>query len=256
MARARPGASVPFLFAVAALLAACSPREAPAPGPPAPRAEPRLDFVELRPGPAQSPGAALPLVVAVHGLGDRPENLADLYDDIAVPCRLVLPRAPIPWGGGSSWFDIDIPYRPDPGLARGIAGAADRVAAFIDDLVAEGGVEGKPILTGFSQGGMIAFAVAIRHPGSIAAAVPLAGALPEEAWPPGAPGGPKPKVRAFHGAADDLVPVGHARRTVDAMRAAGYDVSLTEYAGLGHTVGLRMRDDALAAIGEALRAGR
>ena len=242
----------------ALLAAACAAKEAPsAPSPAPPKAAaPLLDYIELRAGPDASPSRPEPLVVAVHGLGDRPENLSGLYRDLAAPCRLVLPRAPIPYGRGSSWFDIDIPYRPDTALAGRIADAADRVAALIGHLEEGGAVRGKPIVSGFSQGGMISFEIAIRHPDAVAYAVPLSGALPEEAWPKANVAGAKPVVRAFHGAADDLIPVDYARRTVDALRAAGYDVALREYEGVGHEVSGEMRRDALAAIDEAIRGGR
>jgi phospholipase/carboxylesterase len=243
---------------VVGCLAACSAKEAPAPRDtkalqPSPRSKPLLDFIELNTRPVSDEGAAEPLVVAVHGLGDRPENLADLYRDIAAPCRLVLPRAPLRYGRGSSWFDIDIPYRPDPALAGRIADAADRVVVLMHHLVKTGAVRGKPIITGFSQGGMISFAIAVRHPESIALSVPLAGALPPEAWPAAEPvNGVKPVVRAFHGASDDLVHVDYARRTVEALRKAGYDASLDEYPGVGHAISPEMRRDALRAIAASM----
>ncbi len=239
----------------ALLAAACSAKEAPAASP-ARAAAPLLDYVELRTGSAATGAGPEPLVVAVHGLGDRPENLSELYRDIAAPCRLVLPRAPIPYGRGSSWFDIDIPYRPDAALAGRIAEAADRVAALIGHLEEGGAVRGKPIVSGFSQGGMISFEIAIRHPDAVAYAVPLSGALPEEAWPKAKVAGERPVVRAFHGVDDDLIPIDYARRTVAALRVAGYDVALREYEGVGHEVSGEMRRDALGVIDGAIREGR
>jgi len=223
---------------------ACASKEqAPAP---AATVAPPLDFIEIDAAGGGDPDA--PLVVAVHGLGDRPENLAELYRDISAPCRLVLPRGPIPYADGSSWFDIDIPYAPDAALGARIAEAADRVAALIDHLRKDRAIRGKPLVTGFSQGGMISFAVAVRHPESIGAAVPIAGALPDAALPAGPASGAKPRVRAFHGADDPLVPIEFARRTIAALAAAGYDASLREYAGIGHAVSDDMRRVALAAI--------
>jgi phospholipase/carboxylesterase len=236
------------LLLAGAALAGCAPKEEPKSAP-KPAAAP-LDYVEI--GIAGAGAADAPLVVAVHGLGDRPENLADLYRDLPAPCRLVLPRGPIPYHGGSSWFDIDIPYAPDAGLGARIGAAADRVAALAAHLRATGAIRGKPVVTGFSQGGMIAFAAAVRHPDAVGLAVPIAGALPEAALPAGPVAGPRPAVRAFHGTADGLVPIGYARRTVEALRAAGFDATLREYAGVGHSVPDDMREDALAVIAAAL----
>jgi phospholipase/carboxylesterase len=211
---------------------------------------PPLEFVEI--GVAGAGVKDAPLVVAVHGLGDRPENLAELYRDISVPCRLVLPRGPIPYAGGSSWFDIDIPYAPDAALGARIGAAADRVAALIDHLKTARAIRGKPVVTGFSQGGMISFAVALRHPEAVGLAVPIAGALPESAFPARPLAGEKPVIRAFHGTADTLVPIDFARRTIAALAAAGYDASLEEYAGVGHMVSPAMQRDALAVIDAAI----
>jgi phospholipase/carboxylesterase len=237
-------------LAIGLAAAACAPKDrspdkAEAAAVPAP-----LEFVEIGRAGAGDPDA--PLVVAVHGLGDRPENLAELYRDISAPCRLVLPRGPIPYARGSSWFDIDIPYAPDAALGERIGAAADRVAALIAHLKAKRAIRGKPVVTGFSQGGMISFAVAVRHPEAIGLAVPIAGALPEAALPAGPMAGAKPAVRAFHGTADDLVPIDFDRRTVAALAAAGYDASLREYAGIGHAVSDAMQRDALAVIEAAI----
>ncbi|MCK9463895.1 MAG: hypothetical protein M0R80_30120, partial [Proteobacteria bacterium] len=208
-------------LALGLLVAACASKDQSAVPAPAPAAARQLDTIEIAVAGAGDTGA--PLVVAVHGLGDRPESFAKLYRDISAPCRLVLPRGPIPYGDGSSWFDIAIPYAPDAALGARIAAAADEVGALLKDLSRRRAIRGKPLITGFSQGGMISFAVAVRHPDVIGVAVPLAGALPESVLPTSpAPRG-APAIRAFHGAADDLVPVEHARRTVDALPAAGFD---------------------------------
>ena len=41
-------------------------------------------------------------------------------------------------------------------------------------------------------------------------------------------------VRAYHGAADDVVPVAAEQAAVDALRACGGQVSFTIYPGVGH----------------------
>jgi phospholipase/carboxylesterase len=99
---------------------------------------------------------------------------------------------------------------------------------------------------------MISFAVAVRHPEAIGLAVPIAGALPESALPASPVTGDKPVIRAFHGTADNLVPIDFARRTIAALAAAGYDASLEEYAEVGHTVSSAMQRDALAVIDAAV----
>jgi predicted esterase len=193
-----------------------------------------LDYVELLTGDADE-RAPLPLVVAVHGLGDTPENFVDLYAEISAPARVVAPRAPEPYGQGSSWFPIEIPYRDDATIGAGIGAAADRVAALIAQLSERLPICGAPMITGFSQGGMVSFAVAVRHPDAIGFALPVAGALPSSLQPAGS-AGRHPRIRALHGDADDMVPIGTARASVTRLEQLGFDVQLREYAGIGHRI--------------------
>jgi predicted esterase len=78
----------------------------------------------------------------------------------------------------------------------------------------------------------------------------LAPPLLPSVWPPGAP---KIPVHAFHGAADERVPVEGARSTVRALKALGLDARLTEYPGVGHRVVPEMQRDIVQAIEEALK---
>jgi phospholipase/carboxylesterase len=59
------------------------------------------------------------------------------------------------------------------------------------------------VVTGFSQGAMLSYAVIARPEARVFAALPIAGLLPRELWPEARPiGGLMPGVYAFHGAAD------------------------------------------------------
>ena len=66
----------------------------------------------------------LPLVVAVHGLGDAPDRFCRLFDDFRVRARVACPRAFSKHGkNGWSWFP---PGRTGADQARDIAASADR----------------------------------------------------------------------------------------------------------------------------------
>ena len=68
----------------------------------APRApEPAVRFLELFPNGADTRS---PLIVAIHGRGDTPENFAQLWDGFPGKAQLALPQAPIAFGPGWSWF--------------------------------------------------------------------------------------------------------------------------------------------------------
>jgi phospholipase/carboxylesterase len=215
--------------------------EAPAPVTAAAAAQPPLAFVERVVGGAR-PDDPLPLVIVVHGLGDRPENIVRLFEPLPLRARLVAPRAPAAHGRGFSWFPVaKLPPAPsEPAREAGIRESAAKLAELARWLAANRPTRGRPVLTGFSQGGILSFAVAALHPEAIAAAVPVAGALPAPLRPGRA--APVP-IRAFHGDADTVIPHAAGEETVKALRAAGADATLRTYGGVGHTIPPKMRAD-------------
>jgi phospholipase/carboxylesterase len=238
---------------VIALLVGCKEPAAsssPAPAPPAGRA-PTLGLVEFTTGGA-SDGDTLPLVLALHGLGDRPESFAGLLRGLPAAARVYALRAPLLHGDGFSWFPpsgravVDV-----SALGPGVRGAAELLLADLDALVARKPTRGKPLLTGFSQGGMVSFAVAAMAPGRIAGAFPVGGVLPSAIEPTAPPPG-APRLMAFHGASDARVPTATARDSVERFRARGWQVSLQEYPGVGHSISADERRDLLQAIATSL----
>jgi phospholipase/carboxylesterase len=232
---------------VLALLAGCatpaaSTRSVPAP-PPTPAwplpaeslLEHGLEVETLWLGGAR-PGDPVPTIVALHGLGDRPDRFAWVFDGYPHPARVLLPRAPVDFGEGGAWMTVRVAEGRAGDLAMETAWSAARVAALCDGIAAEGT---PPVVTGFSQGGMLAYAVAARHPDSIAAAVPVAGMLPAPLHPPA--GAPVAPVDALHGEADSLVPLTLAVETVTALEGHGTPVSLRIFPGVDHRVPAPLR---------------
>jgi len=192
----------------------------------APRAQ--LDYVEKVLG--AEPDAELPLLVVVHGLGDTPENYLSVFDDLATPVRLVAPRAPDPHAVGSSWFPIDDLLK----APRVIRERADALARLIERLARTRPTRGRPIVTGFSQGGVLSFALAAYHPElRLAAALPVAGLLPK-GGPPVRVAPPPFRVVALHGTADPRIPYVRGVDAVERLRAAGGNATMFDYPGVGH----------------------
>ena len=195
---------------------------------------PPLEWTERVTGGATA-GEPLPLVIAMHGLGDRPEAFGELYSGFDQRARVVLLRAPDPWGTGYSWF----PFRAHDGddlRAKGIAIAAERVIVTVALLESKLPTRGKPIVTGFSQGGMLSFAIAARHPDRVRAALPLGGVLPAPLWPAFDAGSPAVRIIALHGEADAVVPIGPTKSAVAALQARGFNARLESFPGVGHSL--------------------
>jgi phospholipase/carboxylesterase len=205
-----------------------------------------VHFVEIF---AHGASESSPLVVAIHGQGGNPEHFATRLgkEDLPDPVEIALPQAFERFGWGWSWFDWP------PGLDDGEAAA--RVGAAEEKLwraIAEIAHGRKVIVTGFSQGGILSYVLAARHPDAIVRAFPISGGAPDRLLPRNrARAAP---VYAMHGADDDVIPVNYARATVDAFRRQGDTAELHEFSGVGHTITPAMRADLWAHIHSALTA--
>ncbi|MBX7080642.1 MAG: dienelactone hydrolase family protein [Nannocystaceae bacterium] len=239
---ARPGTPPPAATATAvpqAGGAAVPPTSEPAPAPTPEAAGPRageIHYVERVLGGAGAQDT-LPMVVAIHGLGDDPRNFGLLFDGFVEPVRLILPQGldPRP-AGGFSWFPLRARDPDVEALSAGIASAADKLAVAIDELARTRPTAGKPIVTGFSQGGMLSFAIAVRHPDSVALAVPLGGWLPPPLWPHAHAAKGVPRIVALHGSDDGAVKLAPTEAAVEALHKHGWPAELHVYPGVGHII--------------------
>jgi phospholipase/carboxylesterase len=198
-----------------------------------------VELLELHPHGATS---SSPLVIGMHGKGGSPERFSRLFADFPVAAEIALPRGGIADGNGFAWFAWP-PGTTEDGLADAIAATDAKLWPAIVELA-----HGRPIVvTGFSQGGILAFELAAAHPREMAYAVPIAGMLPRKRWPKG----PAAAVYAVHGTADDSIEIGLARDTVAAFRAAGGTAELHELPGVAHDL-MPARDDVVAHLRAAV----
>jgi phospholipase/carboxylesterase len=199
--------------------------------------------------------AELPLLVAIHGRGDTPEDFKGLVDALPVAVRLIVPRAfdALP-DGGWSWFPIRARSADLEALARGIDAANDRLAAMIAELLKSRPTRGLAVVTGFSQGGMLSFSLATDHPELIAAAVPVGGWLPPPLWPKTLPEGHVPKIVALHGEDDQVVRHAPTRDAVDALKKQGWPVTLQSFPDVAHALPVPVRRALLDELRRALPA--
>ena len=201
-----------------------------APPPPVPQTEIGLSALEIHTGPSKADTEVV--VVAMHGLGDRPEGFARLFETFSTPARILLPAGTHAHSSGYSWFSAS--RTDEAAFAADLAAQADTIAARLI---------GRPVVTGFSQGGMLAFAIAVRHPERISAAYPIGGALPAALIPDRPRIGGGPKIVALHGEDDTRVDYAATAAMVPVLAAAGFDATLRSYPGVGHTISPQMRSD-------------
>ena len=201
-----------------------------------------VDFIELFPNGADE---TAPLIVAVHGMGDKPDNWIDSWKAFPQKAQIVLPRAFTKYGEGFSWFEFRDGMTDDE-FGTEVGGSEEKLWKGIAKLAGAR----KVIVTGFSQGGILSFAMAARHPDKVVYAFPVSGSCP-------GPILPKNKAHAapliaFHGTADTVLAYKWGKDAVDAFKEQGNDATLRTYLGVPHTISPEMRADLYAEIQKVL----
>jgi phospholipase/carboxylesterase len=194
------------------------------------------------------PDEPVPMIVALHPMDGDPVDFLQLLRRYPRRARLILPYGH-PSGNMYFWYASASEDVAAPLVTR----ETDRIAAALAALVVARPTVGKPLVTGFSQGGIMTFALAITHPEALAAAFPISGLLPSSLYPSATLSSePRPAtlppVAAFHGASDLAVPTRGARDSIAELRGAGYTAELHEYAGLEHDIS----DEEMAEIFERI----
>ena len=201
--------------------------------------------------------ARLPLIIAMHGLGGTPDDMVRTLSDLEVPARVIAPYGLFPFGmqGGASWYANAIPSRTsDPQIiAEDMNYAADKLAHFISKLMAHYPEAGTPIITGYSQGGMLTYALSVRYPHLVSKAIPVAGFIPATILPQQSITlGPYPKVEALHGYNDKVVPFDADLDGIEALNFLGQKAVLYRFNNTGHFMSKRMFDAYLIVVDRAV----
>lgn len=193
----------------------------------------------LRPEPAPAaPPRRWPLVLFLHGAGERgtdnavqlkflPKWLADPEARRRHPCFVLVPQCRPNHRWAEVAWDAATSSPQPPAISTDLAAAV----AALDDVLAREPVDPARVsLTGLSMGGYGAWDLAARMPERFAALVPICGGG-DEATAPRLAALP---IWCFHGAADNVVPVGRSRSMIEAVRAAGGKPRYSELEGVGH----------------------
>jgi phospholipase/carboxylesterase len=195
---------------------------------------------------AQGADDTSPLLVWLHGRGGSAARFEEYWRRFPGKIEVALPQGPIPFAQGYAWFEWPADDGSGDALAKAMLDAEEKVWV---GIAAE--AHGRKVLVGgFSQGAMIAYALAARHP-EIVYSFPIAGLLPAQLVPKDKPTAP---VFAMHGTDDHVVEVEHGRAAVEAFRAAGGKAELQEFPGVGHEIAPAMRQELVRRVQTALPA--
>lgn len=197
-----------------------------------------LDCLELETGP--DPAGA---VIWMHGLGADASDFEPIVPmlELARPLRFVFPNAPIrpvTINGGArmrAWYDID-PRAPLAGAAD-IRTSAAQVGELIRREEARGIAARRITLAGFSQGGVIALHLGLRHPDRLAGILALSTYLHDHERLTEEVSFASVDVPIFmaHGRLDPMIPITRAITGREVLLRHNYRVEWHEYA-MGHQV--------------------
>lgn len=162
----------------------------------------------------------MPLMVQLHGIGERGEGKEDLtkveihglahyLKENEHECIFVMPQCPL----NNFW-----------------ATRVESIIKFIEQIIKEFDIdEDRVYLTGLSMGGYGTWFTAMARPDLFAAIAPICGggmAYNADVL--------KMPVWAFHGADDNIVSPIHSDEMVEKLRGCNSDVKYTRYNGVGH----------------------
>jgi len=190
-----------------------------------------------------------PALIALHGWGANAHDLFGLAPSIHDGEAVVLcPQGPVrvPIGGGMAgygWFPM-IPGQPPDEEA--FLATAEALRRFVDMALERYPIDpARVALAGFSQGGIMAYELALRAPDRFAGLAALSSWFPEPLADrlPKLPGHEGFPILVVHGTRDSSIPVERAREAREALRPYGVALMYREF-DMGHEI----RADALRVI--------
>ena len=157
--------------------------------------------------PGVDANAELPMLIIFHSLGTAPSFLISAgksrVQNTDGPVRVIVPQSPRTIGnkGYFSWFgSLRAGSKDQVALSEMMQQAGREMDAFICQITKCRPTVGKPIVSGTSQGGSMAYLMATLYPNRVSGAVPIAGWLPKDLWDTNM----APTI-AGHGIYDDVV---------------------------------------------------
>ena len=180
-----------------------------------------------------------PTILALHGWGANAMDLLGLAPYLAggrflVLCPQGATEVPLGPMTGYGWFPISMGGPPDPAT---FAAGVDHARRFLNAALQRYPVAtDRLVILGFSQGGVIASALALAEPERFAALVTLSSWLPAPLAEhlTVAPRDRLPTL-VHHGTGDEMIEIARGRESVEALRRLGVPVTYREF-DMGHEI--------------------
>lgn len=201
-----------------------------------------LEAIEAESGP--HPTAT---IIILHGLGADGNDFVPIAQELDLealgPVRFVFPHAPImpvTINGGyrmRAWYDILGTEEQGIQDEAGLRGSQKLVEALLAREQERGIAPGRIVLAGFSQGCAMSLLTGLRYPHRLAGIAGLSGYLPlgRSTRAERSSANERTPIFLAHGTHDEVIALGRAEQSRDALRALGHEVEWHEYL-MGHSV--------------------
>lgn len=181
-----------------------------------------------------------PLLLLLHGYGSNEQDLFSFATELPEEYYVISARAPYNMQYGSyAWYAINFDENQNKFSDNEQAKESrDLIKLFIDELLATYPIDpNNIILTGFSQGAILSYAVALSHPEKIQKVVALSGYISEPIFEESYKNNDFSNLKIFasHGTVDQVIPVDWARKTKPFLDDLNIKSTYKEYP-IGHGV--------------------
>lgn len=205
--------------------------------------------------------AADACVFILHGLGADGRDFESLVPAINLgdrhAVRFILPNAPrlpVTVNGGMvmpAWYDIkemSLERRVDE---EQLKASAQRIQALVDEQLEHGIAAERIIMAGFSQGGAVAYEVALSYPKRLGGLLAMSTYLATADSLNHAPANQQLPIEIHHGIMDPVVPESLGQAARDVLTDKGYPVNYRQYP-MAHAVCPQQVMDISRWLGERL----
>ncbi|MDK9705986.1 MAG: alpha/beta hydrolase [Desulforhopalus sp.] len=201
--------------------------------------------METRPNPDSA-------VIWLHGLGADGNDFAPIVSQLRLPKELAIrfifphaPSMPVTVNGGfvmPAWYDVfemQIDRKVD---LPGILASVKAIGGFVDRELARGIASKRLVIAGFSQGGAVAYHLALSHPAPLGGLLAMSTYLATVEVLTFSPANKAIPIAIHHGTYDKIVPEVLGKKAAGRLKEEGYRVSYQSYP-MEHSVCPEQIDD-------------
>lgn len=180
-----------------------------------------------------------PLVIFLHGSGSNEQDLFELKDELPGDYNYLSVRAPkVMEPGHYQWF-----AKKGEGAYEGDSSDLEASGQMLLDFIAKARAKyrtdaSKVYLVGFSQGAMMSYEVALRHPEAVGGIAAMGGRVLSGLRTELTPDESRRALAVFigHGTADPIIPYHDGTEADTFLKTLALEPEFHAYPGVGHTI--------------------